>query len=426
MQLDTLRADPPRPAPPAAMPAASGQCRPAILAGRPPVAGWPVPTAKPRRILVVDDDAASRQLLAAMLEPLGHVIDTAGDGGEALAKLSPETDLLLLDLLMPGVDGMAVMRRLHADPAYSDLPVIVVTGAGDREDRLRAAAVGGSDFIAKPVHRADLLVRVKVQLRLKEAQDELKLSRLELAATMQSPTGDLRRALADMAAAQRKTDNCHLDTIRRLVLAAAIKDHDTWSHILRIGRYWAVLGRAIGLTVDEVEIGSQAATMHDVGKIGIPDSILHKPGPLTASERRTMETHTEIGARILGGSASKLMQAGELIAISHHEKWDGSGYPRRLAADAIPLWGRICAIVDVFDALTSERPYRRALSIAEALDIMRPERGRHFDPRLFDVFLAHLDELVAVREGPLASPLPPSGPAAVGAAAALAGDKEGA
>src|ERR1700682_1816733 len=142
MQIDTPRADPPRPAPlPAAMPAASGQCRPATLAGRAPGAGWPVPTAKPRRILVADDDAETRQLLAAMLAPLGHVIDTAADGGEALAKLSPETDLLLLDLLMPGVDGMAVMRRLHADPAYSDLPVIVVTGAGDREDRLRAAAV---------------------------------------------------------------------------------------------------------------------------------------------------------------------------------------------------------------------------------------------------------------------------------------------
>ena len=139
-----------------------------------------------------------------------------------------------------------------------------------------------------------------------------------------------------------------------------------------------------------------------------------------------METHTEIGARILGGSASKLMQAGEVIAISHHEKWDGSGYPRRLAANAIPLWGRICAIVDVFDALTSQRPYRRALSVEEALDIMRPESGRHFDPRLFDVFLAHLDELVAVRQEPLAASLPPSGPAAVGAAAAPAAEKEGA
>ena len=406
------------------MPAASWQYRPATLAGRPLDASRPVPTTKPRRILIADDDAEFRQLLAAMLRPLGHVIDTAADGGEALAKLSSETDLLLLDLLMPGVDGMTVMRRLHADPAFSDLPVIVVTGTGDREDRLRAAAVGGSDFIAKPVHRAELLVRVKAQLRMKAAQDELKLSRLELEATIQSRTGDLRRALADMAAAQRKTDDCHLDTIERLVLAAEIKDHDTCRHILRIGRYWAVLGRAIGLAADDVELGSRAATMHDVGKIGIPDSILHKPGPLTASERRTMETHTEIGARILGGSASKLMQAGELIAMSHHEKWDGSGYPRRLAGDAIPLWGRICAIVDVFDALTSKRPYRRALSIAEALDIMRPERGRHFDPRLFDVFLAHLAALVEVREEPLAAPLAPSGPAAAGAEAALAGEKE--
>ncbi|HLX06915.1 MAG TPA: HD domain-containing phosphohydrolase [Thermoanaerobaculia bacterium] len=348
-------------------------------------------------ILIADDVAANCEILAGCLRSLDCQIDTAANGREALAKLSPETDLLLLDQLMPEIDGLGVLHRLRSDAAFSDLPVIMVTARETREDRLRAVESGVSDFIAKPVDRAEVLVRVKAQLRLKAAQDEIKRSRLELEATVASRTADLRLALADMKAAQSRTREAHVDTIRRLVLAAELKDRDTSEHIVRISRYWAVLGRAIGLSAAEVEIGSQAATMHDVGKIGIPDPILRKRGPLTASERRVMQTHTLIGARILAGSPSELMQAGETIAISHHEKWDGSGYPRHLAGETIPLWGRICAVVDVFDALTSRRPYRRALDPAEAVEVMRPDRGRHFDPHLFDVFVDHLDEILSTK-----------------------------
>jgi putative two-component system response regulator len=354
------------------------------------------------RILIADDVVENRRLLAAILEPLDCQIDTAADGRETLAKLSPETDLLLLDQLMPEIDGLGVMRRLRADSMLSDLPVIMVTARETREDRLRAVEVGVSDFIGKPVDRAEVLVRVKAQLRMKEAQDELKRSRLVLEETVAARTVDLRRALVDMQEAQSKTKDAHVDTIRRLVLAAELKDQDTSEHIVRISRFSAVLGRALGMPADEVEVGSQAATMHDVGKIGIPDAILRKRGPLTDRERRVMQTHTVIGARILAGSPSELMQAGELIAISHHEKWDGSGYPHHLAGDAIPLWGRICAVVDVFDALTSRRSYRRAVSDSEAVEIMRPDLGRHFDPYLFDAFIAHLDQILAVRQEPRA------------------------
>jgi putative two-component system response regulator len=357
-----------------------------------------------QHILIADDVAANRKLLAAILEPLGCQVDTAADGREALARLSPDTDLLLLDLLMPGVDGVAVMRRLRADPMYSDLPVIMVTARETREDRLLAVEVGASDFIAKPVDAAEVLVRVRAQLRIKQAHDEIKRVRLELEQTVESRTADLRGALAEMAEAQRKTKEAHIDTIRRLVLAAELKDTDTCRHVLRISRYWAVLARAIGLSAREIEIGTQAAAMHDVGKIGIADSILRKRGPLTASERRIMETHTVIGARLLAGSPSDIMQAGELIALTHHEKLDGSGYPHHLAGEAIPLWGRMCAVVDVFDALTSDRAYRPAFSDAQALDIMRPDVGRHFDPDLFDVFVSHLDEMLASKQEPLAAP----------------------
>jgi putative two-component system response regulator len=357
-----------------------------------------------QHILIADDVAANRKLLAAILEPLGCQVDTAADGREALARLSPDTDLLLLDLLMPGVDGVGVMRRLRADPMYSDLPVIMVTARESREDRLLAVEVGASDFIAKPVDAAEVLVRVRAQLRIKQAHDEIKRVRLELEQTVESRTADLRGALAEMAEAQRKTKEAHIDTIRRLVLAAELKDTDTCRHVLRISRYWAVLARAIGLSACEIEIGTQAAAMHDVGKIGIADSILRKRGPLTASERRIMETHTVIGARLLAGSPSDIMQAGELIALTHHEKLDGSGYPHHLAGEAIPLWGRMCAVVDVFDALTSDRAYRPAFSDAQALDIMRPDVGRHFDPDLFDVFVSHLDEMLASKQEPLAAP----------------------
>jgi len=357
----------------------------------------------PRRILIADDVLGNRELLAAMLGGLGHDIDTATDGREVLARLSPDTDLLLLDLLMPGMNGLDVMSCLRADARWSDLPVIMVTARESREDRLRAVESGVNDFIAKPVDRAEVLVRVRAQLRMKEAQDELKRSRADLEEAVATRTSELRHALADMQAAEAKTREAHLDTIRRLVLAAELKDSDTSEHIVRISRYSAVLGRALSLPAAEVETGSQAATMHDVGKIGIPSAILRKRGPLTADERDLMQTHAVIGAHILAGSSSELMQAGERIAISHHEKWDGTGYPHGLAGDAIPLWGRICAVVDVFDALTSRRPYRQPLSDAAALDMMRQDRGRHFDPHVFDVFAAHLDEIRAARPEPAAA-----------------------
>lgn len=369
---------------------------------------------KHQRILIADDTIQICQLLKAMLAPLECQVDTAADGCEALAKLSPEVDLLLLDLQMPGIDGLGVMRRLRADPMFGDLPVIMVTGRESREDRLRAVEAGVSDFIAKPMDRAEVLVRVKAQLRMKQAHDEVKQSRLVLEDTVALRTADLRLALEDMQVAQTKTKEAHVDTIRRLVLAAELKDHDTSEHIVRISRFWAVLGRALSMSALEVEVGSHAATMHDVGKIGIPDEILRKPGPLTERERLVMQTHAEIGARILAGSPSELMQTGEIIAISHHEKWDGSGYPNHLAGVAIPLAGRICAIVDVFDALTSRRSYRRAVSDAEAVDIMDQGAGRHFDPSLLGVFMDHLDEVILARqESPACvqqeavAPLPP-------------------
>ncbi|HLX11098.1 MAG TPA: HD domain-containing phosphohydrolase [Thermoanaerobaculia bacterium] len=353
-------------------------------------------TATPR-ILVVDDIEQNRALLGGLVRSLGYDVDTAGDGLEALAKLEDGIDLVLLDVMMPGLDGYEVARRVRAEARTRDLPVILVTVLDSREDRVRAIQAGASDFIAKPVDKTELLVRISSQLKLKEAQDALKRGQAELEVQVAQRTAELRRTCEAAAEANRRTQVAHLDTIRRLVLAAELKDPDTARHILRISRYSAVLAKALGMSPTEIEVLGHAVTMHDVGKIGIPDAILCKRGALDAEERQVMETHTVIGSRILADSPSELMQQGHVVALSHHERWDGSGYPRRLRGEEIPLAGRICAVVDVFDAMTMARSYRPAYSQEATLAAMRQGRDRQFDPQLLDLFMDRLDEVFEVR-----------------------------
>lgn len=356
----------------------------------------PGPEGNGKRILIVDDAENNRLVVGALLESLGYRVEVAGDGLDALAKIELGIELVLLDVLMPGLDGFGVTRRLRDDPRYADLPVIMMTVLDNREDRLRAIEAGANDFIAKPVDRTELQVRIGSQLKLKESQDALKRHRLELEDLVAQRTAELRSALAEMAAARRRTYEAYIDTIRRLVLAAGFKDPGTAQHIGRLGLYAAVMASALHLPDGEAEILRHAITMHDVGKIGIPDAILTKPGRLTAKERELIQSHTWIGGRLLADSHSELMRTGEVIALTHHEKWDGSGYPRGLAGEEIPLMGRLCAVIDVFDALTTRRPYRDPLPPEEALEMMLRERGRHFDPALLDLFAAHRDEIFAV------------------------------
>jgi putative two-component system response regulator len=357
------------------------------------------------RILVVDDSEQNLAILTHLLESLGHQVATARDGLEALVRLSAEIDLLLLDVMMPGLDGYAVARKVRADPRWCDLPIVMVTVLNTQQDRLLAMEAGASDFIGKPVDPTELRLRIEAQLRLKEARDVLQSSHAQLEDMVARRTSELRQALGEMAEARRHTYGAHVDSIQRLVVAAEFKDVGTAQHIKRLSRYSRILAVALALTPGDAEILRHAVTMHDVGKIGIPDAILAKPGKLTAEERRIMESHTLIGARILAGSPSELIEAGRVVALTHHERWDGSGYPQRLAGDAIPLWGRICAVIDVFDALTTQRPYRQPLPIGEALASLAEESGRHFDPALVDHFLARGDEVQAMH-GELNRPAP--------------------
>ena len=351
-----------------------------------------------KHILIVDDEALNRELLVEILESFGHVCETAANGAEALKKLNTEIDLVLLDVMMPIMDGFETVRHIRSHPTYKDMPIIMATALTEKQDRLHAVRVGANDFIAKPVDKLELRVRTDAQLKIKESHDALKRHEAELEETVRLRTMDLRQALETLVHTQKRTHEAHLDTIHRLAIAAEFKDEQTAAHIDRVSHYCALVARGLGLPAQEVEIIRRASPMHDVGKIGIPDAILNKPGRLTPEERAVMEQHTIIGARILGGSASELLQAGEVVALSHHEKWDGSGYPNRLSGHAIPLYGRICAVADVFDALLSKRAYKDAYPMDQVYAMLQQGRGSHFDPQVLDVFLAHTEEVLAIQQ----------------------------
>ena len=351
-----------------------------------------------RRVLIVDDQEESRQSLAHVLGSLGYETELARDGIEALGKLRLDIDLVLLDASMPNLDGFQVAQRIRENPKFLYLPIIMLTGLNSREDRMRSIEAGVNDFISKPFEVAELKLRSAWLVKLKEAHDAIERHQEELEKTVEKRTADLRSALEETAAAERKTFEAHLDTIRRLVLAAEHKDRDMAAHIERIGRYSELLADGLSMSPGRVDVIRFASPMHDVGKIGIPDAILLKPGPLSPEEWEVMKRHTSIGARILHGSPSEVLQTGEVIALSHHEKWDGKGYPNGLRGEEIPIEGRICAVADVYDAMTSNRHYRDALSSEGVYEMMRAQRGSHFDPAVLDAFLDLQDEIEAIHQ----------------------------
>ncbi len=352
----------------------------------------------PSRVLAVDDDDATRRALAQALCGFGHDVEVARDAVEAQSKLQPGISLMVLDAEMPGLDGFGLARQVRAEPDWADMPILMVTGLDGQRERLRAVEAGVSDFIAKPWEMLELYLRSEALLRVKASGDAVKRERADLESEVMRRTQDLRRTLKDLAAAHDHTYQAHLDTIRSLVVAAEYKDVDTASHIDRIRWYADLVARGLGLPPHEVELIREATPMHDVGKIGIPDAVLLKPGPLTAAERVVMQGHAEIGARILGHSDAEVLRMGRIIALGHHERWDGGGYPQGLAGTDIPLPARICAVADVFDALTMHRCYRPALPNHEVLRRMLTERGRHFAPEIVDAFLDQLPDVERIQE----------------------------
>jgi putative two-component system response regulator len=360
------------------------------------------PSESPPRILIVDDDAKIRTLHARLAESLGYDTELAADGVEALAKLALGVDLVLLDGQMPNMDGFEVAQRIREMPEYAFLPIVMVTGLAGAVEHRRALEVGVNDFINKPIDRDQLNLRSRWLLELKQAQDGLREERAKLEVTVEQRTHALREALQEMTEARRQIQRAHLDTIKRLTVAAEFKDHDTGAHIERIGLYAKVVAESVGMSPGEIETVRHAAPLHDVGKLGIPDQVLLKPGKLDEAEWVVMRRHTTLGADLLSDSESDIIRMGQIIARSHHERWDGTGYPDRIAGEDIPVAARICAVVDYFDALTMDRPYRAAVAQDVVLGMMRDAAGAHFDPDVLWAFFDRLPDIRSIREDYLA------------------------
>jgi putative two-component system response regulator len=335
------------------------------------------------RVLVVDDEPYVREILRRWLEEEGYRCAQAANAEEALEALrADDYHLLISDIRMPGLSGLELLVRIRAQ--LPDVAVIMVTAVDDRSTAVTALELGAYGYVIKPFGRNEVLINIA---------NALERRRLDLAGRdyQQLLEEEVRQRTAEI---QRREEEISL----RLISAAAFRNEETGSHIRRMGLYAELLASALTWRREEIEAIRLAAPMHDVGKIGIPDTILLKPGELTTREFQIIKTHTQIGAHILEGSRIPLLGLAKEIALSHHEKWDGSGYPRGLKGDAIPASGRLVAVVDVYDALVHDRVYRPALSESEAVDIMRDGRGSHLDPRFLDTFLDLLPEIRRIQE----------------------------
>jgi putative two-component system response regulator len=351
-----------------------------------------------RKILIVDDDRMSRLLLNTILSRMSYRVSEAFDGNHCLDKaVSFSPDLILMDVGMPGMDGLDVTRQLKNNDETKNIPIMVVSGHDQSQDRVRAVEAGADDFLSKPVEQIVLKAKVKSLLKIKEYNDNIHNYQIRLEKEVEKKTSNLKQALDDLQVASEKLRLYSMDTILRLSQAAEYKDTDTGEHIQRISYYIQAVGKAMTLNEQEIEAYQYASPMHDVGKIGIPDHILMKPGPLDESEWEIMKQHTVIGGKILGGSDSSILKTAETIALTHHEKWNGRGYPYGLKGLEIPMAGRITAIADVFDALTSKRPYKKAFSVEKAFEIMAEDRGKSFDPELLDAFFSIKKDISDIR-----------------------------
>jgi putative two-component system response regulator len=360
-------------------------------------------------VLVVDDTPQNITILGELLQP-HYTVRATNSGERALqaVRSQPQPDLVLLDVMMPGMDGYEVLRRLKTDKATQNIPVVFVTALGDEQNEEHGLELGAVDYIAKPFKPAIVLARVRTHLELKQARDRLAHQNEWL----------------EQEVARRMSENLLIQdlSMRALACLAEARDTDTGNHILRTQTYIATLGRHLrqherfrdALSGKQIDRIVKAAPLHDLGKVGIPDAILLKPGRLTPEEMEVMKTHPSIGAAAIekamkeslaaadeamaaqASGAFAFLQTARDIALTHHEKWDGSGYPQGLQGDAIPVSGRLMALADVFDALICRRVYKEAMPIEQATEIIVAGRGKHFDPDVVDAFLACRDEFLEI------------------------------
>ena len=336
------------------------------------------------KIVIVDDTPLNLLLMVKLVDRLPGVESHGFESPqEALTWCAhTEPDLIIVDYMMPDIDGLAFIRRVRASHKHEDVPILMVTANNERGVRYEALECGANDFLTKPIDAHEFEPRVRNMLKLREAH----LATRQRAETLSVA---VRKATAAILDRER-------ETITRLARAAEFRDPETGAHIQRMSHYSAMIARRMGLGADFADALLLAAPMHDVGKLGIPDTILLKPGRLTVEEFEVMKRHPLIGHDILKDSASEVLRLGARIALSHHEKFDGTGYPQGSVGEAIPLEGRIVAVADVFDALTSSRPYKPAWPFARAIALLREGRGSHFDARCIDAFLSSWDEVLDI------------------------------
>lgn len=347
-------------------------------------------------ILIVDDDDLIRRVLGKLLKRTGHSHLLAASAEQARALLRQHTfDLILSDVNMPGESGIDLVRDVVAE--YPDTAVVMVSGVDDPQMAETALEIGAYGYILKPFESNEILIQIANALRRRSLELENRSHRQHLEQLVAERTAALEVTIHRLEAIGAELQFSREETIQRLALAAEFRSDETAFHIRRMSLYCQLLALRLGLEDAYAEQLRIASPMHDIGKIGTPDSILMKRGRLTADEFEVMKRHAEIGYRILAGSSSGMLQMAAEIAWTHHEKWDGSGYPRGLAGQAIPLSGRIVALCDVFDALTTARCYKQAYSVEDSRALMEAGRGAHFDPDMYDVFWRHIDEVLAIK-----------------------------
>ncbi len=359
------------------------------------------------KVMIVDDESVNIEIVKAYLEEEGFVnfIATTQSTRAIDMVRDQKPDIVLLDIKMPEVSGLEILAMMRQNQELTMIPTIVLTAANDPQIKLQALRLGASDFLAKPVDPSELMLRLENVLAVKAYQDHLAEYSEKLEQQVRLRTNELVRS--------------RQEAIHCLARAGEYRDDDTGHHVTRVGRYSALIANELGFPQAAVDLIEQAAQLHDVGKIGIPDAILHKPGkldpqefeivqehcgigrriinPLSHEESIRLKTHTSVGMQIMGSTNSPVLRLAAVIAATHHEKWDGSGYPKGLAGNAIPIEGRIVAVADVFDALSSARPYKDAFPIERCLQILIDGRGKHFDPRVLDAFLERQDEAIRIR-----------------------------
>jgi cyclic di-GMP phosphodiesterase len=313
------------------------------------------------RVLCVDDDVQVRALIARVLTGAGHECVAAGSADEARVLLAQGSfAAVLCDINLPGASGLELLRELRTE--HPDIAAVMVTGRDDPSVAEHALGLGAYGYLTKPFAPNELLIDLANALRRREA--------------------DVLRRHENESAVRE----AHLDSLRRLSRAVEYHDGETGAHIERVGEHAVSIARALHLEEGPIELLRAAAPLHDIGKIGVPSALLTKRGPLTGAERTVIEKHTELGRELLAGSGNEVLEMAATIAWTHHERWDGSGYPRGLAGDDIPLVGRIVAVADVFDAITSDRPYRSAMGVGEAVALITGQAGTAFDPDVVDAF----------------------------------------